>query len=148
MQALFNLFEHICQTGVQMWHKKTAYKLPNTADNVFEETRTMKLAKHTKKIVSLSTLGAIATLSLGSAFVEPAQAIGTQGKKNIAIAGAAVGAYGLAKGKKKTAIVGGAVAAGSYLWYRKSKKKEEQRRRAWYIRRYGNNWRKYYKPGV
>lgn len=98
------------------------------------------------RVIALATVAALSATTFGAALT-PAQAISTGTKKNIAIAGAAVGVYGLLKGKKRTAIVGGAVAAGSYLWYRKSKKKDESRRRAYYQNRYGRNWRNHYKSG-
>lgn len=97
------------------------------------------------RAVALGTLAALSATTFGAALT-PAHAISTGTKKNIAIAGAAVGAYGLLRGKKRTAIAGGAVAAGSYLWYRQSKKKEEARRQAWYRSRYGRNWRNHYHP--
>lgn len=105
------------------------------------------MTQNKKRIVALSTLAAMTLTTFGAALT-PAQAISTSAKKKIAIGGAAVGAYGLLKGRKKTAIIGGAVAAGSYLWYRKSKKREEARRQAYYRQRYGRNWRNHYKSGT
>lgn len=105
------------------------------------------MMKNKSRIVALSTLAAMTFTTFGAALT-PAQAISTSTKKKIAIGGAAVGAYGLLKGRKRTAIAGGAVAAGSYLWYRSSKKKDEQKRQAYYRQRYGRNWRNHYKPGT
>ena len=104
------------------------------------------MTQQKNRVVGLATLAALSATTFGAAMT-PAHAISTKNKKNIAIAGAAVGVYGLLKGRKRTAIAGGAVAAGSYLWYRKSKQKEEARRRAYYQHRYGRNWRNHYKPG-
>lgn len=105
------------------------------------------MTRNKNRTVALTTLAALTATTFG-ATLTPAHAVSTGTKKKIAIAGAGVGAYGLLKGKKRTAIAGGAVAAGSYLWYRKSKKKEETRRRAYYQQRYGRNWRNHYKPGT
>ena len=99
------------------------------------------------RAIALATVAAMSLTTFGAALT-PAQAVSTGTKKKIAIAGAAVGVYGLLKGKKRTAIAGGAVAAGSYLWYRKSKKRDEAKRRAYYQNRYGRNWRNHYKPGT
>ncbi len=98
------------------------------------------------RVIALATVAALSATTFG-ATLTPAHAIGTNGKRNVAIAGAAVGAYGLLKGHKRTAIAGGAVAAGSYLWYRHSKKNDEAKKRAYYQRRYGRNWRRHYKAG-
>ena len=104
------------------------------------------MTQNKNRVVALGTLAAMTLTTFGAALT-PAQAISTKTKRNIAIGGAAVGAYGLVKGKKRTAIAGGAVAAGSYLWYRSSKKREEARRQAFYRQRYGSRWRNHYKPG-
>lgn len=91
---------------------------------------------NTRRFTALSTLGVLSASLLGGAFMAtPAQAKSSTWKK-IAIGGAAVGGYGLLKGKRRTAAVGGLVAAGSYLKYRSDKKKEA-RRAAWYRKRYG-----------
>lgn len=78
---------------------------------------------------------------MGGAFMAPApvQADAKTWKK-AAIAGGAVGAYGLITGKKKTALIGGAVAAGSYLKYKSDKKKENRRKK--YSKRYYRSYRR------
>ena len=94
--------------------------------------------------VAFGTLGALSASLLGSAFVAaPAQADAKTWKK-IAIGGAAVGAYGLVKGKGRVATIGGLAAAGSYLKYRSDKKKEA-RTANWYRQRYGRNWQRHYR---
>lgn len=86
--------------------------------------------------IALSTLGALSASLLGGGLMAtPAQAKSSTWKK-VAIGGAAVGGYGLLKGKGRVATVGGLVAAGSYLKYRSDKKKEA-RRAGWYRKRYG-----------
>ncbi|PQV62895.1 hypothetical protein B1R32_11935 [Abditibacterium utsteinense] len=86
--------------------------------------------------IALGTLGALSASLLGGALMAtPAQAKSSTWKK-VAIGGAAVGGYGLLKGKGRVATVGGLVAAGSYLKYRSDKKKEA-RRSTWYRKRYG-----------
>lgn len=92
---------------------------------------------NTRRGIALSTLGVLSASLLGGALMAmPAQAKSSTWKK-VAIGGAAVGGYGLIKGKGRVATVGGLVAAGSYLKYRSDKKKEK-RRAAWYRKRYGN----------
>ena len=108
----------------------------------------MKITK--QRTIALGTLGVLSTALLGGAQFSTAQADADTWKK-AAIGGAAVGAYGLVKGKGKVATIGGVVAAGSYLKYRKDKKKEsrlEAKRIQFYKNRSGSNWRNYYKPGV
>ncbi|MBW3636857.1 MAG: hypothetical protein KY445_10430, partial [Armatimonadetes bacterium] len=86
---------------------------------------------------ALSTLAVLSASLLGGAFIAtPAQADSKTWKK-VAIAGAAVGTYGLVKGKGRVATVGGLVAGGSYLKYRSDKRKEARRRAALNRRRYG-----------
>ncbi|HEX9997678.1 MAG TPA: hypothetical protein VGB45_11070 [Abditibacterium sp.] len=92
----------------------------------------------TQRKIALSTLGVLSASLLSGAFVAaPAQADSKTWKK-VAIGGAAVGAYGLIKGKGKVATIGGLVGAGSYLKYRSDKKKEA-RRANWYRKRYGSS---------
>ena len=92
----------------------------------------------TQRKIALSTLGVLSASLLGGAFVAaPVQADSKTWKK-VAIGGAAVGAYGLIKGKGKVATIGGLVGAGSYLKYRSDKKKEA-RRANWYRKRYGKS---------
>lgn len=109
----------------------------------------MKITK--QRGIALGTLGVLGATLAGSALImAPAQADSKTYKK-AAIGGAAVGAYGLLKGKGKVATIGGLVGAGSYLKYRKDKKKEdkeEAKRVQFYKQRYGRNWRSHYKPGV
>ncbi len=89
-----------------------------------------------QRTIALGTLGVLSASLLGGALTAtPAQADSGTWKK-VAIGGAAVGAYGLVKGKGKLATIGGLTAAGSYLKYRHDKKKEA-RSAAWYRRRYG-----------
>lgn len=91
---------------------------------------------NTQRFTALGTLGVLSATLLGGALMAaPAQAKSSTWKK-VAIGGAAVGGYGLLKGKGRMATVGGLVAAGSYMKYRSDKKKEA-RRAAWYRKRYG-----------
>lgn len=99
---------------------------------------------NTQRKIALGTLGVLsATLAGGALTMTPAQADSSTWKK-AAIGGAAVGAYGLLKGKGKVATIGGLVAAGSYLKYRKDKKKEA-RTANWYHRRYGRTATRHYR---
>ena len=101
--------------------------------------------KNSNRWIAAGTLSAMSLTSI--AFTStPAQAVGSSTWKKIAIAGAAVGGYGLIKGKGRVATVGAATAAGSYYMYRKQNKKEAKRQ-AWYKQRYGANWRSHYKNG-
>jgi hypothetical protein len=87
--------------------------------------------------IAFGTLAALSATLLGGAFTAtPAQADAKTWKR-VAIGGAAVGAYGLIKGKGRVATVGGVVAGASYLKYRSDKKKEARRRAALNRRRYG-----------
>lgn len=91
---------------------------------------------NTQRFTAFGTLGVLTATILGGALMAaPAQADSKTWKK-VAIGGAAVGGYGLLKGKGRVATVGGLVAAGSYLKYRSDKKKEA-RRSSSYRRRYG-----------
>lgn len=93
---------------------------------------------NTQRFTALGTLGVLCASLLGGALLaSPVQAKSSTWKK-VAIGGAAVGGYGLLKGKGRVATVGGLVAAGSYLKYRSDKKKEA-RRSTWYRKRYGRN---------
>ena len=92
---------------------------------------------NTQRFTALGTLGVLSASLLGATLLaQPAQA-GSSTWKKVAIGGAAVGGYGLLKGKGRVATVGGLVAAGSYLKYRSDKKKEN-RKAAWYRKRYGS----------
>ena len=100
--------------------------------------------KNTNRWIAAGTLSA---MTIGSfAAITPAEAVSSKTWKKAAIVGAVVGGYGLVKGKGRVATVGGAAAAGSYYMYRKQNKKEAKRQE-WYKKRYGSNWRRYYKSG-
>lgn len=98
-----------------------------------------------RRLVAVGTLSAM-TVGATLAGTAPAQA-GSSTWKKIAIGAGVVTGYGLLKGKGKVATIGGLATAGSYLMYKKSKDKEENKRQAWYMQRYGRNWRNHYKPG-
>lgn len=105
------------------------------------------MTKHGNRVVALGTLGVMALTTMGGLGMSAAEA-SPKGKRNLAIGLGAVTAYGIVKKKKTLAIAAGVGTALAYRSYKKSAKKEEARRQAWYQRRYGRNWRTYYKRGT
>ena len=108
----------------------------------------MKITK--QRSLALATLSVFGATAFGGALTAPAAHADSKTWKKVAIGSAAVTAYGLIKKDGKAQTLGAIATAGSYLKYRADKKQEskEKNRRQYYQKRYGKNWRKYYKPGV
>ena len=110
----------------------------------------MKITK--TRSLALATLSVMTATAFGGATLTPAAHADSKTWKKVAVGAAAVTAYGLVKKDGKAQTLGAIATAGSYAKYRSDKKKEnkktEARRRAYYQKRYGKNWRNYYKPGV
>ena len=98
----------------------------------------------TNSWIAVGTLGVMGFTGMG-AMSGTAHAKKSTIAKYGAIAGAALAGYGLVKGNGRAATVGAVAGVGSYYLY-KHYKKEEDRRQQWYKNRYGNNWRRHYKP--
>jgi hypothetical protein len=106
--------------------------------------------KQANRWIGLGVLGVMVATSFGGFGTSLANA-STKGRRNTALALGAVTAYGLIKKKKTVAIAGAVGTAVAYRQYRISKKRDNRRdarRRAWYQRRYGRNWYRYYRAGV
>lgn len=103
------------------------------------------MKRHTNRLIAVGTLSVMSIGGMGL-MSGTAQAKKSTIYKYGTIAGAAVTAYGLVKGKGKVATVGALATAGSYYMYKHSKRNEEERRQDWYRHRYGNDWRRHYTP--
>lgn len=108
----------------------------------------MKINK--TRSLSLATLSVMTATAFGGAALTPAAHADSKTWKKVTIGAAAVTAYGLIKKDGKAQTLGAIATAGSYLKYRADKKQEakEKNRRKYYQKRYGSNWRRYYKPGA
>ena len=110
----------------------------------------MKITK--QRSLALATLSIFGATAFGGVLTAPAAHADSKTWKKVAIGAAAVTGYGLLKKDGKAQTLGAIATAGSYAKYRSDKKKEnkktEARRRAYYQKRYGKNWRNYYKPGI
>lgn len=108
----------------------------------------MKITK--TRSLALATLSVMTATAFGGAALTPAAHADSKTWKKVAIGSAAVTAYGLIKKDGKAQTLGAIATVGSYAKYRADKKQEakEKNRRQYYQKRYGQNWRRYYKPGA
>jgi hypothetical protein len=75
--------------------------------------------------IGLGTLGVMTCATLGVTGAKPAEA-SSEGRKNTALAAAAVGIYGLLKGNDTLAIAGAVGAGVGYHNYKAAKDREER----------------------